>query len=173
METPRGVNEGIYYTFLGASYDLPIDDRNILTTMVGLQKFSGENERLHARANFIHVLKPDWGLSAQVRSRYYHSTTPGEFDYYSPKDFLQVVPVLQLRRFSRSGWMYELRGGYGAQYATGGSWHDARLAELRVESPASSSDLQAFIEFHYSNNSVLGGPNYDYVMGRLGITLKP
>lgn len=171
VETPRGVNEGIYYTFIGASHDFSLDKRNIVTLMAGMQEFTGKNYRIHTRANYIHVLKEDWGLSLQLRGRYYHSTRPNEFDYYSPRDFLQVVPAVQVRRFSRTGWMFQLRGGYGAQYATGGSWRDARLAEFRIESPPSSNDLRAFVDFHYSNNSVLGGPNYDYTMGRIGMTL--
>jgi hypothetical protein len=171
IETPQGLQKGIYYTFLGANFDLPLDDRNVVSSMVGVQKFSGKNERLHLRGSYIHVIKPEWGLSAQLRARYFHSTTPNEFDYFSPRDYVQVLPVLQLRKFDNAGWMYQIAGGYGMQHATGTKWDDARFASLRVESPVRARKLNAFFEVQYTNNSISGGLNYDYVMGRLGVTV--
>ncbi len=144
VETPRGVSEGIYYTFAGASLDVLDGKRDVLNTMIGIQTFTGKNERLHLRGSYIHVLKRDIGLSAQLRGRYFHSTRPGEFDYYSPRDFVQILPVLQMRRFDRAGWMYLAAVGYGAQKATSGPWQHARLLDLRVSSPAASGKLQAF-----------------------------
>jgi len=170
IESRRGVDEGIYYTFAGASFDFPVDDRNVFTAMAGVQEFTGTNERLHLRGNYIHVVKPEWGLSAQLRGRYYHSTTPGEFDYFSPRDYVEVLPVVQLRRFTGTGWMYQLAGGYGAQYAKGSGWQESRFADLRVESPANSHKLTAFAQLQYSNTSITGGLNYDYVLGRLGVS---
>lgn len=171
IETPQGLQKGIYYTFLGANFDLPLDDRNVVTTMVGIQKFSGKNERLHLRGSYIHVIQPEWGLSGQLRVRYFHSTTPNEFDYFSPRDYVQVLPVLQLRKFDKAGWMYQLSGGYGLQHATGTKWQGARFASFKVESPVKARALNAFAEVQYTNNSISGGLNYDYVMGRLGLTI--
>ena len=170
IETPQGLQKGIYYTFLGANFDLPLNDRNIVTAMAGVQKFTGKNERLHLRGSYIHVIEPEWGLSAQLRARYYHSTTPNEFDYFSPRDYVQVLPVLQLRRFDNSGWMYQVAGGYGAQHATGAKWQDARFASLRVESPVRARLPNVFLDVQYTNTSISGGLDYDYVMGRLGIS---
>ena len=172
VETPRGVDEGIYYTFIGASFDFPAFDRDVFTAMAGVQEFTGKNERLHLRASYVRVIEPKLGLSAQFRARYFHSTVPHEFDYYSPKDFVQLLPVLQTRRFTSSGWMLLGAAGYGAQRATGGNWQSARLAELRVESPRGRNDLRLFAQVQYSNNSLSGAGNYDYVMGRLGITAR-
>ena len=89
LETPRGVDEGIYYTFVGASGDVPVSPIDTLTLTGALQTFTGKNERLHARASFVHVIKPGLGLSLQLRTRYFHSTKPGEFDYYSPRNFFR------------------------------------------------------------------------------------
>ena len=172
VETPRGLAEGIYYTFVGASFDLPASDRDVFTAMAGVQEFTGRNERLHLRGSYIRVIAPKQGLSAQLRARYFHSTVPNEFDYYSPKDFVQILPVLQMRRFTASGWMVLGAAGYGAQRATGVRWQSARLAELRVESPRGQHDLRVFGQVQYSNNSLSGSGNYDYVMGRLGITAR-
>ena len=172
VETPQGVDEGIYYTFLGASFDFPASDRDVFTAMAGVQAFTGSNERLHLRASYIRVVAPKLGLSAQLRARTFHSTAPGEFDYYSPKTFVQVLPVVQMRRFTSSGWMLLGAAGYGAQRATGANWQAARLAEVRVESPRAMHGLRVFGHLQYSNNSLSGAGNYDYVMGRLGITAR-
>ena len=172
VETPRGLDERVYYTFLGASFDLPASDRDVFTAMAGIQAFTGRNERLHLRGSYVRVIAPKLGLSAQLRARYFHSTAPGEFDYYSPKNFVQVLPVLQMRRFTSSGWMVLGAAGYGAQRATGGNWQSARLAEVRVESPRAEHNLRVFGHLQYSNNSLSGAGNYDYVMGRLGITAR-
>ena len=172
VETSRGVDEGVYYTFLGASFDLPVSERDVFTATAGIQAFTGSNERLHLRGSYVRVIAPELGLSAQLRARTFHSTSPGEFDYYSPKNFVQVLPVLQMRRFTSSGWMVLGAAGYGAQRATGGEWQSARLAEVRVESPRSEHNLRVFGHLQYSNNSLSGAGNYDYVMGRLGITAR-
>lgn len=172
VETPRGVDEGVYYTIVGASFDIPASRRNVFTVTAGLQEFTGKNERLHVRGSYVHVVKPDLGLSAQFRARYFHSTAPGEFDYYSPRNFVQLLPVVQLRRFTKSGWMVLGAVGYGAQKATGGSWQSARLADLRVESPQSSRDLRLFAQLQYSNNSLSGAGNYHYGVARFGLTKR-
>jgi len=173
VETPRGVDEGLYYTFVGASFDFPAGGHDVFNAMGGFQKFTGRNERLHLRGSYVHVIKSALGLSAQIRGRYYHSTVPGEFDYYSPRDFAQILPVVQMRRFGGSGWMYLVALGYGAQKATGSQWRAARLADLRIESPVSSHRLQAFGQVQYSNTSLSGGGgDYHYVMARVGLTLR-
>ena len=170
VETPRGVDEGIYYTFLGASMDVPLGKSDTFTLTGALQTFTGSNERLHLRANFVHVVKAELGLSVQLRTRYFHSTEPGEFDYYSPRNFVQVLPVAQMRRFTSTGWMILGAAGFGAQRATGSGWTTARLADLRVESPRGARGFRAFGQVQYSNNSLNGSGDYHYVMARLGLT---
>ena len=173
VETKLGLDRGIYYTFGGVSFDIPAGPRDTFNVMGGLQAFTGKNVRYHLRGNYVHVLAPKLGLSAQLRGRYFHSTRPGEFDYYSPRNFLSVLPVLQMRRFDDRGWMYLVALGYGAQKATGSHWQSARLADLRIESPVRSNRLQAFAQLQYSNNSLnQGGGDYHYVSGRLGVTIR-
>lgn len=170
VETPMGVDHGIYYTFAAASFDIPAGANDSFTAMAGVQPFTGKNVRLHLRGNYVHMLKTDWGLSAQLAARYYHSTTPGEYDYYSPRDYLQLLPLLQLRRVS-AGWEYRLRAGYGAQRATGSDWQDSRYAFFRVTSPPTARNWVLHADVTYANTSITSGPNYDYVMGSLGIAM--
>ena len=170
VETPRGVDDGIYYTFVGASVDLPASERNTFNVMAGLQEFTGRNERLHLRGSYVHVAKPELGLSVQLRTRAFRSTQPREFDYYSPRTFVQLLPVVQMRRFTSTGWMLLGAAGYGAQRASGSNWHSARLAELRFESPRQERGFRAFGHLQYSNNSLSGAGHYHYLMARLGLT---
>jgi hypothetical protein len=169
IETPLGLSQGIYQTFLSASYDIPVDQVNVFTASAGVQAFTGDNVRLHLRGSYIRVLDSKLGLSAQLRTRYYHSTSPGEFDYYSPRDFVQILPLLQLRRFDHR-WEYRLQAAYGAQWATGSGWHASRFADLRVTSPRTSENWALLAQVTYTNSTVASGPNYDYVAGSLGIT---
>jgi hypothetical protein len=172
IETDQGLRRRIYYTFAGASTDLRIDEVNTLALTAGLQEFSGQNERLHLRGRFVHAVRAVPGLSAQLDGRYYHSTEPGEFDYFSPRNFVRVVPLVQLRRFTETGWMFLAAGGLGGQRSTGAGWSIARFGQVRAESPRNSRALGAFAEVLYTNDSLSGGTNYDYLMGRAGVTMR-
>lgn len=161
VETPMGLQKGLYATYLGGAYDFPFNDRNILTTVLGVQDFSGRNTRLQYRGNFIHVIAPDWGLSAQLRMRYFHDSVPNEFDYFSPRWYAQAVPTVQIRRYV-NGWRYALAAGYGAQTTAGSSWHPARLLEASMTSPATGHDWVLNAAFTYTNTPVGSGFIYDY-----------
>ena len=103
LETAQGLERDLYHTFVGAAFDLPIDERNTVTALVGVQDFDGENLRTHLRARAIHVIKPEWGLSVQLRTRYFHNSVPAEADYFSPGCYVEVLPVVQVQRF-HGGW---------------------------------------------------------------------
>jgi len=135
IETPQGLRRGLYYTFAGAAFDLPVDDRNQFTLLAGLQEFTGDNLRTHLRANYIHVVKPQWGLSAQVRARLFRNSDPREFDYYSPRWYAQLLPVVQVRRFTDSGMRYLVAGGIGAQRDSATGWRRSSYFNAQVTSP--------------------------------------
>jgi hypothetical protein len=170
LETPRGVTEGIYFTFAGAALDVPLTERDTATVVVGAQEFTGKNVRLHLRGNFVHAVKPAWGLTAQLRGRYFRSTEPGEFDYFSPRWYAEVLPVLQVRRFS-GGWRYLLAAGYGAQRDSGSDWRSSRYANAQVSSPA-NRPVQLKASVVYSNTPVGSGFVYDYLQGTLSLTTR-
>lgn len=168
IETPRGVSEGIYYTFVGAALDLPVDERNSFTVVAGAQEFTGKNVRLHARANYVHMLKSEWGLSAQLRTRYFHSTEPREYDYYSPRWYAQALPILQLRRFD-GGWRYMIAGGVGAQRDASSDWRASYYTAAEVMSPEIGRNwfLKASILY---NNIPQNSGAYDYGQGTISLT---
>lgn len=168
VETPQGLARGLYQTFVGAARDLPLDDRSLFTVVVGVQKFTGRNLRTHVRANFIHVVKPGWGLSAQLRTRYFRSSHPGEYDYYSPLWYAELLPVLQVRRFS-GGWRYLAAAGLGAQRDAASRWRQSRYAAFRVTSPARRHGWALEAGLTYTNTPVASGFTYRYVQFNLGL----
>ncbi|QNP44549.1 hypothetical protein H9L15_15745 (plasmid) [Sphingomonas daechungensis] len=74
-----------------------------------------------------------------------------------------------MRRFTTSGWMLLGAVGYGAQRATGGAGLGPPGRSPRGK-PAWTARFQAFAQAQYSNNSISGSGNYDYVMARIGLT---
>jgi len=169
LETPQGLRRGIYYTFAGAAIDLPADERNVFTLVGGLQKFSGDNLRTHVRANYVHVLKPDWGLSAQLRTRYFHNSDPREYDYYSPRWYAQVLPVLQLRRFTDKGAMYLVAGGVGAQRDSESGWRRSTFVNARWTSPPHKGWALTGALL-YSETPSVTGQSYSYRQVNFGVT---
>ncbi len=167
IETPQGITDGIYYTFAGAAIDVPLDPRNNLTVVAGVQDFTGRNVRMHLRGNYVHVLKEDWGLSVQLRGRYFYSTVPGEFDYYSPRWYAQVLPVVQLRRYS-GGWRYMVAGGMGAQRDAGSGWTTTRLLTAEVTSPPIGRIWSVWGGAQYGNTPLAIGI-YDYLQVNVGL----
>ncbi len=170
VATPRGLDEGIYSTFAGAALDIPADDRNIFTVLGGVQEFTGDNVRLHARANYVHVLDEKLGLSAQLRTRYFHSSEPNEFDYYSPRYFVQALPVIQMRRFVKR---WELVGavGVGAQRDANSDWRRSDFLNLRIRSPKNAENWQLHADVIYTSqpgDSAISGGDYSYFQTRFG-----
>lgn len=170
VETPQGLDTGLYYTFAGAALDLPVDERNIVTLVAGLQEFTGDNVRTHLRGNYIHLLKPDWGVSAQLRTRWFRSSQPGEHDYYSPRWYAQVLPVLQMRRFTSKGWQYMAAAGWGIQRDSSSRWRSSRLFNANIATPALASGWGLKGSFLYSNTPVSTGFTYSYVQLSFGTT---
>jgi hypothetical protein len=168
LETPQGLKRGIYYTFAGAALDLPADDRNVLTLVAGAQAFTGDNLRSHLRATFVHVVKPSAGLSIQLRTRYFHDSAPHEYDYYSPRWYVQAVPVLQVRRFTNSGWRYLVAGGVGVQRDSDSGWRRSSYFNAQVTSPPKRgwSGNAALL---FAETPTTAGASYNYLQLTLGL----
>lgn len=174
VETRQGLDRGIYSTFGGAAIDIPLDERNVFTVLAGVQAFAGDNTRVHLRGNYVHVLKPEWGLSAQLRGRYFHSSNPGEFDYYSPRWYAQILPVAQLRRFV-GGWELVGAAGTGVQRDASSDWRQSHYAHLRFRSPRSSENWSVHGEITYTDapsDSAGIGEGYSYLQTRLRLTRR-
>jgi len=173
IETRQGLDLGLYSTFAGAAIDLPVDDRNVFTALAGVQAFTGDNVRTHLRASYIHVVKPRLGLSAQLRGRYFRSSDPGEYDYYSPRWYAEALPVVQMRRFV-GGWELLGAAGLGVQRDSGSDWRASRYAHARFRSPrASNWSLNGAVTYtNTPSNTGTPRSGYSYVQLTLGISKR-
>lgn len=169
VETPLGLSRGLYYTYGGASYDIPIDDQNTLTVLGGVQSFTGKNYRLQLRGTYVYAVVPDWGLSIQLRSRYFWNSTPHEFDYFSPDYYFEAIPTVQMRRFY-ARWQYLAAFGWGARRDSGTDWKSARLVNLSVTSPPFGREWYFKASFIYSNMPVVAAYTYNYEQAMLSFT---
>jgi hypothetical protein len=169
LETPQGLAHGIYYTLGGAAIDLPVDDRNQFTLVGGVQEFTGDNVRLHLRANYIHVVKPDWGLSAQLRTRFFRNSDPREADYYSPRWYAQVLPILQMRRTTESGWRFLLAGGLGVQRDSDSDWRRASYAAAQATSPEVAPGWSLTGGLLFTETPTASGQSYRYFQTNFGV----
>jgi len=169
LETPQGLDQDLYFTFAGAAFDLPVDDFNTFTAVVGAQEFGGENLRTHLRARYVHVIKPEWGLSAGVRTRFFHDSEPGEADYFSPEWYVEVLPTVQVQRFV-DGWRYQVAAGLGAQRDSGSDWRAAGWFEASVTSPKINRDWYVKAAVVHSNTPVSSGYAYDYSQLNVALT---
>jgi hypothetical protein len=172
LETPRGLSDGLYYTFVGAAIDLPADDRNVVTLVSGLQDVTGRNQRLHVRGTFVHVLKPTWGLSAQLRVRWFHNSDPREFDYYSPRWYAQVLPILQMRRTTDAGWRFLAAGGVGAQRDSGSRWHRSSYLNGQATSPPVAGTWALTASVQFSETPPESGSSYTYFQTAAGVVRR-
>lgn len=170
VETPIGLEDGIYYTFAGAALDLPLNKTNTVNVLAGVQEFTGDNVRLHLRGNYIHVLDEDLGLSAQLRTRWFRNSVPREFDYYSPRWYAQILPVLQMRRFS-AGWQYLLAGGIGIQRDSASDWRRSSYLNARVTSPP-AGDWHLTGSLLFSETPTTSGQGYNYFQTSLGLSRR-
>lgn len=169
VETPIGITKRLYSTFGGGAVDVPLGDRTTFTVLGGVQEFTGSNVRTHARATLVHVIKPDLGLSLQVRARYFRNSDPREYDYYSPRWYAEVLPVAQMRRWV-GGWELLAAGGLGVQRDADRNWRSARYANLRVTSPKFRKDWAGNAALIYSNTPTSNTFAYSYFQVNFGLT---
>lgn len=169
VETLQGVKRGIYYTFAGAAVDVPLGGRTNSSFVAGVQEFTGDNVRFHIRANYVYVVKPNWGFSVQLRNRYFHNSHPREYDYFSPRWYASILPVAQVRRYS-GGWRYLAAAGLGAQRDSGTKWRTSRYLSGQLTSPLVNRNWLLKAQLIYTNTPVGSGQVYDYLQGSFGIT---
>jgi hypothetical protein len=169
LETRQGLDRGIYYTFAGGAVDVPVDDRTTLAFVAGAQEFTGRNLRLHLRGNLVHVVKPESGLSVQLRTRWFRNSHPREFDYYSPEWYVQALPILQMRRTTDSGWRYLIAGGVGVQKDSASDWRRASYFNAQATSPEVARGWSLTGNFLFTETPTGGGPGYRYVQLAAGV----
>jgi hypothetical protein len=161
IETRDGTRRGLYYTLLGLSEDFTLGARWSATGVLAGQHFTGGNTRPILKGRLGYLLVEDWGLSAQLRARWFHDSRPQQYDYFSPRWYGEWVPALQLRRFY-GGHQFRAALGYGRQRSSGSDWTATRLAELSWTSPKRGQAWYAKVNLGYTNTPVNTGYAYAY-----------
>ena len=160
VETRDGTSRGIYYTLLGAAEDFSFNSRWSATAVAAVQDFTGDNTRTILKGRLVYVLSEDWGLSAQLRTRWFHDSHPYEYDYFSPRWYGEWIPTLQLRRFY-AGNQFRIAIGYGSQRTSDSHWTPTKLAEIGWTSPKHGA-WYAKINAGYTNTPINTGYAYSY-----------
>ncbi|MBB3762984.1 hypothetical protein [Sphingomicrobium lutaoense] len=169
LETSNGIEDSLYTTFGGAAVDVPLSEQTQVTLLAGLQEFDGDNLRTHIRSNLVYVASPELGLSVQFRARYFRNSVPREGDYFSPKEYLELLPVLQFRRFV-DGWQFLGAAGWGTQKDSHSNWRPSHHLNLRAASPRVANNWSIHGQVTYSNHPIADTQNYDYLRVAAGLT---
>ena len=166
LETEAGARRGQVYNFLGAAMDHPFTDKFSGTLLAGLQDFDDGNLRSHLRGNLVQVLVPSWGLSVQLRGRYYRNSEPYSGDYYSPEWYGEAVGALAFRRVI-GGHSWRAVAGMGRQRSSDDNWKRARMLELSYESPRWRRSwlrvTAGYSDTPVATSTGIGSYNYRYV----------
>lgn len=168
VETQSAIEQGIGYTFWGASIEQALVDRLTAIALVGYQPFTDDNNRVHFRARLIFDLLPEHGVTAQIRWRQYDSSkTDVGGAYFNPDDYQQWLGVLAFRKRD-AGWVWSGAAGAG-QERFAGTTQTTYLAELRAEGPVAGSARLAVLAVYNRSAGFSNSPDYWYALA--GVTL--
>jgi len=171
VETQAAIEQGIGYSFLGASIEQKMLERFTVIALAGYQPFTDGNDRAHFRARVIWDAWPEQGINLQARWRQYRdSTTDVGGAYFNPERYQQWLGVVAFRK-RLSGWMTTGAIGAGQEYIHNGDTtvQPAYLAELRSEGPvAGEARLAVLAQYNRSAGFSNGS---DYWWGLLSVTL--
>jgi hypothetical protein len=135
VETRRALENATAHTFLGISAEKQLGRRFTAIGLVGHQRFTDGNERLHLRARLIWLLVPEHGLSAQLRWRQFHSN---QLDvggaYFNPERYREWQAGLVMRK-RHAGWIWSGTVAAGREAIDGNVGHTTALGDLRAEGP--------------------------------------
>ena len=171
VETRAAIEQGIGYTFWGASMEQSIAERFTIIALGGYQPFSDGNDRVHFRARLVWDALPEEGINVQARWRQYrNSKTDVGGAYFNPERYEQWLGLIGFRKRS-SGWTTTGTIGAGQEYIHNGgtTTQPTYLAELRTEGPIAGD---ARLSFQVMYNRSAGFSNSpDYWWGLVSVTL--
>jgi hypothetical protein len=169
VETRAALEEGIAYSFWGASVEQGFGDRFTAIAFAGYQPFTDGNARVHLRARLIWLAVPEHGVTAQLRWRQYESK---ELDvngaYFNPGDYNRWEAVLAMRK--RFGpWIWSGSAGAGQEQIDRGDRKATYLGEVRGEGPVAGNARLAVHATYTRAAGFAESPDYWYFVA--GATL--
>lgn len=171
VETQTAIEQGIGYTFWGASVEQTVAERFTIIALAGYQPFSDGNDRVHFRARLVWDALPEQGINLQARWRQYrNSTTDVGGAYFDPERYQQWLGLVGFRK-RLSGWTTTGAFGAGQEYIHNGgtTTQPTYLAELRTEGPIAGNARLAFQVMYNRSAGFSNSP--DYWWGLVSVTL--
>lgn len=169
VETQSAIEQGIGYTFWGASIEQALTDRFTVVALGGYQPFTDDNHRVHFRARLIWNALPEHGVTAQFRWRQYdNSKTDVGGAYFNPDHYQQWLGVLAFRKRA-AGWIWSGAAGGGQENIDHSTTQTTWLAELRGEGPIGGDARLAVNAVYNRSAGFSNSPDYWYAL--FGVTL--
>ncbi len=171
VETRTAIEQGIGYTFWGASIEQTVAERFTIIALAGYQPFSDGNDRVHFRARLVWDALPEQGINVQARWRQYrNSTTDVGGAYFNPDRYQQWLGLIGFRN-RLSGWTTTGAFGAGQEYIHNGgtTTQPTYLAEVRTEGPIAGDARVAFQAMYNRSAGFSNSP--DYWWGLVSVTL--
>lgn len=169
VETAPALEQGISYLFAGASAEQQFGERLTAVGLVGHQRFTDDNDRLHLRGRLIWLLVPEHGVTAQVRFRRFDGdeiVRPAA--YFNPAEYDEWQAALTIRK-RHAGWQWYGVAGAGTESVDGTDRKGTALVEFRAEGPI-RGETRLIVRGGYSRAAGFG--NVDgYWYRSVGVTV--
>lgn len=162
VETVAGLEAGTHFTFIGASSDVVVNERVTLVGLVGEQIFSDDNRRSHLRGRLIFQPMLDFGLTLQVRARYFEnskSATNTGGTYFNPRDYDELMLAVGWRQ-RIEGWQTKLTAGVGRQHIANDPAVPSALLEAETERKLQNYVVR--LRGGFARSASFAGPDYRY-----------
>ncbi len=162
VETQAAIEDGIGYSFWGASVEHQVVDAFTVIGLVGYQPFTDGNDRFHFRARAIWDVLPDQGVNLQARWRQYRSEKVDVGGaYFNPERYEQWLGVVGFRK-RHAGWTISGAAGAGQEYIHNGNTttQPTYLAELRAEGPIAGNARLSVQALYNQSAGFSNAPGY-------------
>ena len=170
VETRTALNQGLYFNFVGASVDVPVNPNVTLVGLAGYQGFSDDNQRRHLRGRVIWQPSLDLGLTLQLRYRWFdNSKLDVGRAYFNPERYQEGMLAIGWRQ--RLGdWRNAVTAGLGSQQIASESATPTQLLELSSETQVERYALRLRAGYtRAAGPAATSDPDYwyRYLMGEL------
>lgn len=161
VETKPALEDGIHFTFAGASFDQGLGEHVTLVGLAGSQFFSDDNRRDHGRLKLIYQPSLNSGLTLQARYRMFHSDqTELRGYYFNPEDYQESMLAIGWRKHF-SGWSAGVTAGLGCEKINHDASQNTHLLEMSLQSPIHGTQYLN-LSAGYNRSASYYGPDYDF-----------
>lgn len=158
VETRSALDQGLAFSFVGASGDVGITPHWTVTGMVGHQSFNDGNDRRHFRSRLIYQPDLDLGMTIQLRYRYFDSSQSNAVNaYFNPERYDEGMLAVGLRHRVR-GWKTHIVAGAGRQRINEDGQTPTELLEASAERQEKAYSLR--FRLGHMRSAAFGGPDY-------------